>query len=208
MTLILTAPYLKKLPSIIASIFVRLGTNATLSEDKLTASVSNRSGARVDHGKIAGKWYWEARLKNQADFSTTVKDALGPWIGVTLNGFPMNNVTLSVLTSTPYQYIMLNASSLGTYTDIYNFKTKTDSQVPAPKQGDVIGIALDMDARTLQFYCNGVKIGVLQTFPAGQRFWPNVAGNNEGTLSETEFNFGASPFAFPVPEGFNPGYYL
>lgn len=64
--------------------------------------------------------------------------------------------------------------------------------------GDVIGIALDLDAGTLTFYKNGVSQGLAYSgLPAGS--YTFASGHFSSTVG---WNFGQRPFAFAAPSGF------
>jgi hypothetical protein len=65
--------------------------------------------------------------------------------------------------------------------------------------GDVIGIALDMDAGTLRYFKNGVDLGIAYTGLTGTLF---PAFSYSDNTSRVTANFGATPFAYSVPPGF------
>jgi hypothetical protein len=64
--------------------------------------------------------------------------------------------------------------------------------------GDVIGVALDMDAGTLVFYKNGVSQGTAYSSLAGT-FAP---ASGDGATNAWTANFGQRPFAYTAPSGF------
>jgi hypothetical protein len=71
-------------------------------------------------------------------------------------------------------------------------------------QGDVLGCAIDLDARTLTFYRNGHSLGV--AYDRVRTMQPSLAYFPAVSLSHTErctLNFGAKPFAYPIP-GYQP----
>lgn len=74
----------------------------------------------------------------------------------------------------------------------------------ATKIGDTIGVALDMDAGTLGFYINGVYKGIastdILTF-VGTTVYPYVISGDSNYFTCTA-NFGATPFAYPIPDGY------
>lgn len=73
--------------------------------------------------------------------------------------------------------------------------------------GDAIGVAVDFDGGKLTFYKNGVSQGVAYTNLSGKELTPFAAMGNSDTWVTSEFNFGQKPFDYPVPEGYNPGWY-
>ena len=71
--------------------------------------------------------------------------------------------------------------------------------------GDVIGIALDLSAWTVQFYKNGTASGSAISIASGSSYYP--ANGSGGATMITTANFGQSAFAYSVPTGFTGGVY-
>jgi hypothetical protein len=69
--------------------------------------------------------------------------------------------------------------------------------------GDVIGVALDLDAGTLAFYKNGSDQGTAYSSITGTYF-PGISDvNNDASRNSTFIaNFGQRPFAYTPPSGF------
>ena len=69
--------------------------------------------------------------------------------------------------------------------------------------GDVIGVALDKDANTIQFYKNNVAQGSAQSISAltGEYYFAVGQLSTTNSCSGT-INFGQRPFAFSAPSGF------
>ena len=63
---------------------------------------------------------------------------------------------------------------------------------------DVIGVAFDADALTIQFYKNNVAQGVLSSMPSGQY----VAFTLQYNGGSTKINFGQRPFSYTPPSGY------
>jgi hypothetical protein len=156
-----------------------IGTGVVLSNGNLTAVMGVGHSALANMGKAAGKWYWEVHW--DADVSCT------PDIGVAQQTINLD------------QYLGVSAVAWG-----YD-KTGTklnNSSFPAYGAtyalGDTIGVALDMDAKTLTFYKNGVSQGQAFTGLSGT-IYPGVSSEG-GTVTVT-VNFGTTPFAFTPPAG-------
>lgn len=64
--------------------------------------------------------------------------------------------------------------------------------------GDIIGVALDLDAGQVSFYKNGVSQGVARTGLTGSY----VFGSGDNSATDSFANFGQRPFAYSVPSGF------
>jgi hypothetical protein len=71
-------------------------------------------------------------------------------------------------------------------------------------QGDVISLLLDVDAGTLTSWVNGTDAAILfdTTLPAGEYFITFATVDN-GSGSAMTANFGASAFAYTMPEGYS-----
>tara|TARA_Y100000592_G_scaffold52570_1_gene83052 strand:+ start:13013 stop:16744 length:3732 start_codon:yes stop_codon:yes gene_type:complete len=120
-------------------------TNMTFSEGNLQTTVSGTSAAKCEatFAVSSGKWYWEVYIKSFTSFSTAmvgVKD-------ITVSGHETHNFThpsiYAYYSNTGNKYNSGNQGSYGA-----TFTT-----------GDIIGVALDLDAGTLTFYKNGVSQG-------------------------------------------------
>lgn len=160
--------------------------NITLSNGNLSVATASTGGTvRSVASKSSGKWYWEMTRDAGQDLVIGVAKAaasLGVYLGGDANG---------------YGYV----ASTGQKS---NNNVKTAYGAPYAV-GDVIGVALDLDAGTLTFYKNGVSQGVAFTGLTGTFFAA------EGTTNPSDAgtaNFGASLFAFGPPAGFtaNPNW--
>jgi len=171
-----------------------------LSNGNLTATQVNYlgTGVRSTIGKSSGKWYWECTV-----IYCDAGQTLGIFIGVatfssnisSFVGFDSNGWSYhenSTEFGTPYKWNSGVSTSYGTVFTV----------------GDVIGVALDMDAGTLEFYKNGVSQGVAFTGITGTIFAAlAMAGLSPINPTKVTANFGASAFAYSVPSGYNSGLY-
>jgi chitodextrinase len=157
------------------------GANITLSAANLSmagaAGISGHQSARATIGKSAGKWYWEVTL-NAGD---TCMAGIGK-AAANLASFPGGD-----------------ANGNGYYYSGMKFTSGSSAPYGAAfVAGDVIGVALDMDAGTVTFSKNGVSQGVAYTGLSGTYFpMCSVNGNNFKWTA----NFGASAFAYTPPAG-------
>ena len=71
---------------------------------------------------------------------------------------------------------------------------------------DVIGIAVDVDNRTVQFFKNGASQGTISSsnsgISVGDSIIPYVTDRNVGQTTTAAINFGQRPFAYTPPSGF------
>jgi hypothetical protein len=151
----------------------------TLSNNNLTTSqaTSTVQGVRATHGKSSGKWYWEVKL-NSGETSVS--------IGVSNKNFNISN-----------QYIV------GTDANLINYKGISSYDISLTV-GTIIGVALDLDNGTLEFYKNGVNTGFSHTkIKELGEVYPTFRDFHTKTKTVT-FNFGTSPFIYNVPSGFYP----
>ena len=65
---------------------------------------------------------------------------------------------------------------------------------------DILGLAIDIDARTMTLYKNGSSIGGAATIDVGT-YWPGVSGYRNFNVSA---NFGQRPFSYTPPAGYLP----
>ena len=164
---------------------------STLSNGNLTIVGSydsyDQSGfSRGTIGVDSGKWYWEVTV-GEADAHhemigvSTAEVDVNYWLGA-------DDGAWAVYAATGYAY--------------HNGAASTTTS-GAAVTGDVYGVALDIDAGTLQFYKNGVAIESYSNLYAATYF-PGVgpgAVQSYGRSNDT-VNFGATPFKYPAPVGY------
>jgi hypothetical protein len=69
--------------------------------------------------------------------------------------------------------------------------------------GDIIGIALDMDAQTVTFYKNNTSQGVISSaFTANVAYYFATTDADGSVGINQSFNFGQQPFTYTPPSGF------
>lgn len=159
----------------------RNGTH-TLSNGNLTDIIaSTNANIRATHGKARGKWYWEVKL-DSGDVAVV--------IGVTNKSYPITSTSFTDANLRAY-----HASSALRYPEGTAFGS-------AWVVGVVIGVALDLDNGTLEFYRNGVNLGFSHTnLKVLGEVFPFITTSTATTRTIT-VNFGATAFAYPIPSGF------
>lgn len=171
------------------------GSNVILSNNNLTEGDNGYEGmVRAKMGKSSGKWYWEIKIDDRG-----VNQDFNFYPGVANLSAPKN------------KFLGYNKNGWG-YWGAYGDKRNGNIKPYGPTfdEGDVIGVALDMSARTLKYYkkpagsSTCTDLGVAFTNLSGTMY--PAAGQFGGDVKITA-NFGASPFACPVPSGYNPGVY-
>jgi hypothetical protein len=125
-------------------------------------------------GVSSGKWYFEASPTTSGPtfMVGVVTEASSEHVGNTGFAYYQNG----------NKYNYGSASSYGaTYTT-----------------GDIIGVALDLDAGTIAFYKNGTSQGTAFTGIAANTYYPGISGY----ATTGVVNFGQRPFAYTAPSGF------
>ena len=161
-------------------------SNVTLSNGNLTAATSSSAWgvARSTIGKSSGKWYWEY---------TFTSGAASFLVGVA-------NSSASLTT-----YVGGDANGWGYYKGGNKYNNNTNSAYGATyAQGDVIGVALDMDGGTITMYKNNVSQGTMYTGLTGTLY---AAVSQDLTGQTITCNFGASLMTYTAPSGYNQGLY-
>ena len=197
MPLILTAPY-KKIVKILQTIFTVLDAstmgNGTLSEGDLKFTGLASSGARSKISKSSGKWYWECTV----NYSTSLL-GLGVVSENTTAARPWNDKASS---SCIAYYRAAGGNNL-----VYKNGNLINSNFgPNLIDGATVGIALDLDNMTIQFYPNGRASHGAVSIDSSTYFAYVGDGGGDKTVS-CKLNFGATPFRYTVPAGFNAGLY-
>jgi hypothetical protein len=154
-------------------------TNGNLDFVHNSSSTSKSIFATL--GVSSGKWYWEMTV-------TVAANSYYPGLGIETNTSASPD-SQSGDTASGYIYLASGQK--------YNNGTLV-SVGPTFTNGDVIGVALDMDAGTITVYKNNTSQGQLYSGITGTARPVTVgSGSTSGT-----FNFGQRPFAYTAPSGF------
>jgi hypothetical protein len=148
-----------------------------------TSSNSAITGALGTIGVSSGKWYWE--ITCGAFIGGT-----GLQTGISKTG----NV---------------GTNGIGTSSDAYVYEdsgrkannNSFSSYGASFTNGDVVGVALDLDAGTLVFYKNGSSQGTAYSSLSGT-FFPCFSDYNNSGTSSCVLNAGARAFAYSAPSGY------
>ena len=155
----------------------------SISNGNLTQSTASTTYRYASRGSIwvsTGKWYWE---------NTITSVTSGVIVGINGTALPMADSDQAFDTAPSYGYFGANGNKYVNGTSSAYGATYTT--------GDVIGIALDMDAGTITFYKNNTSQGTAATGIAGT-FAACIAIWN----ATVNANFGQRPFAYTPPTGF------
>jgi len=159
--------------------------NGTQSNANLTHAMGSNdyAAARSTIGMRGDKWYWEATCQ------TTLQSNFYMGIGITADG-DYSGYSYIGSTSGGYSYdgraTKLNNNSSTSYGATYTLN-------------DIIGVALNLDTGTIEFYKNGASQGVAFTGIDTTRTY--YAAHWLYT-TQISYNFGQRPFAYNPPSGF------
>lgn len=166
------------------------GSGETLSNGNLTATKSvtgwGTGLVRATIGKSSGKWYWEVTLTNDPFkhflAGISLGTLAGSYLGIDANGWGWYSNEGSVVHSAVHT--AFNGANFGT--------------------GTTLGFALDMTTGTLYGYLNGTLVGTIASGLSGT-IYPAIDQYDSGMAGTV--NFGATPFKYSVPAGYNAGVY-
>jgi hypothetical protein len=152
---------------------------STLSNGNLDCVTTYGNSGRVV-GSIAvssGKWYWEV---------VKTGGSAGQLVGIA----PASDFTLDEPGKT--------SNSFAYYTDGGKYSNSTLSSYGSSwTTGDVIGVALDLDAGTIVFYKNNASQGTAFSGLSGN-FVAAISDDTGGGSTNFSINFGQRPFAYPL----------
>ena len=163
------------------------GTGAVLSNGNLTLVGTQSVGwARSAYGATAGKYYWE--------ISST--GSRFPFLGIA-----RPNATLGAqIGENADNWAFYGPAPYKGHNKVYQaYGTKWLSSA------QVVGVALDMDAGTIELFMNGASMGVMYSGVTGAIHACSTGDTDSGTSNCTA-NFGASPFAYEPPPGHTRGF--
>jgi hypothetical protein len=164
------------------------GSQAVLSNGNLDVSWSSTSGhsAGSTIAVSSGKWYVEFTRGS----SVVLIGIIPATYALKLDNWPGN----SAYGTNSYSYYSTNGNK-------YNNSSNT-AYGASFTTGDVIGVALDLDAGTLVFYKNGVSQGTAYSSITGSYIFAIGYGSSPTGGTVANANFGQRPFAYTAPSGF------
>lgn len=164
------------------------GNEVTLSNGNLDAACtsSSKDGVMGSIGVSSGKWYWEIEVtSNNTDQNVAIGIARR---GI---GYYQNDASSPTSDPGPYFYSSYNGNK---------WLSNSDSSYGASYgNGDVIGVALDLDNNSLVFYKNGSTQGTAISNLPDDTYYPFVGDNANNAAQSVRANFGQRPFAYTAP---------
>lgn len=179
--------------------------NVSLSNNNLTMFAnSGYSAVRATRGVKSGKWYWENRV--DAFSNTGGHGCVYIIAGIVTKSVDMSISIFDAVPLNDYRNILYYSSNRTT--------APSNGEIIRPTRyiygdyirsvGDVLGIALDLDNKKVQFFRNGVAMPVIDIAGMTDEVFPVVGvGSSMESLTVTT-NFGKTEFQYPTPNGFLP----
>ena len=162
--------------------------NMTVTEANLKATATaDWYGWRATQNlPSTGKYYWEIYVNRNS--TVNVQDQ-----GYGLIGDSVNMQSQHPSQKSPTVFYTGSGS-------IYVNNSETQTAPTAFSVGDTVGIAVDMDAGTVQFYLNNSAQGTAESLPSNTGYW--LPGSYQATNRWCVANFGQRPFAYTPPTGY------
>lgn len=167
------------------------GSGVVLSDGDLFASANHYvSAVRSLYGSSSKKFYWEASELSQ----------------YSMPGIATAAAPVEVLTAEG-AYPGANAQGWGYYSHstgaIYHGGVEVLTGLPTIGTFSVLSFVLDMDLGTLRLWFDGVDAGVVASGLSGGIY--AFFGSGASAVATCRMNFGATPFVYAPPAGFQPG---
>jgi hypothetical protein len=158
-------------------------TTTTVTNANLSLNAYNPAGSVFGTiGVSSGKWYFESIAQTDA-----VSGISGTLNGGAFPGAPANGYAWDSAGADKYN------NGVGA---VYGSATSN---------GDIVGVAFDLDTGSITFYKNGVSQGVAYTFTPSGNYFPAFRNGDPGAGGgNISVNFGQQPFVYAPPSGFLP----
>jgi hypothetical protein len=163
------------------------GTDFTYKNGNLTFTATAGEqwvGADGSIGVSSGKWYYEAIATS---FDATV---VFGWVMTQTPRHPGTGAFGAAQSDTGVGF--------SSDTSVYTQGSGTSLTNSGFTTNDVIGLAIDIGARTMTLYKNGTAIGGASTITSGT-YWAGIGGYRNFNIN---VNFGQQPFVYTPPSGF------
>jgi hypothetical protein len=170
--------------------------------------VAGSGGSVISQGNLASTG--PASANSGSFYPSTIAMSSGKWyaecavvaVGTANSNFGIVPSSLARSWSSSVSVLLSIFNS--TSSNISRNGSVVQSSLAAWSNGDIAGLAIDLDAGTVQFYKNGSAYGSQVTSINAVEYVVGVYTSQDslGSISAVNANFGQRPFQFPVPAGF------
>lgn len=194
--MLLKKTYVKQSSSLLLNPNDKYSSGVTLSTDNKTVTFDSTVGGAVRGtiGRSSGKWYFEVKILAIESGSTGYTPGIGIAPATTNLSHPWQSADELLW------YSYGSNSSYLLYGNATRFAYGTFSWI-----GDVIGVALDMNAKTLRFYRNGVAQPSFQTttYSNATTFYPMISGAAATGSNSSAKLLAGLDMIYNLPSGYN-----
>jgi hypothetical protein len=169
-----------------------IGNYATLNPLEITTLTKPTNG-NLD--------YSPSNTAPQVAISTITIPSTGKWYAEFTKGSSTSSFSIGAIGALRTAQYVGHTDSIGYFDagQIYKDGTLIQSSLATYASGDVVGVAIDVAAQTIQFYKNGVVVGTAVSYTYSQI---SFACGNYVSGQVYNANFGQRPFAYTAPSGF------
>ena len=163
---------------------IDINTKHTFSEGNLKAVLTTGTNPRMTRGTqlvSSGKWY--AEFTEIVSTSVTAFGIVDNTVSTDSGGVPQANSIIYFANGTVYR----NATNVATYA--------------ASTIGDVIGVAMDLDGSTVEFFKNGVSLGTAINITTGTEYTFGAFANSSSDAFVVNFGQDSSFAGNETPQG-------
>jgi hypothetical protein len=161
----------------------------------------NALGNDLRNGNLEGYSITSATSPFSRTYPSTIQLPVGKWYCEVVVGSIGNTFALGIATSFDTNGLRSNFYQYNAWDQTYDVNASSTSYGVRASAGQVIGMAVDLDAGTLEWFVNGSSQGQKTGVAAGDYFvFLHLGFNSPAQFGN--INFGQRPFAYTPPTGF------
>jgi len=161
----------------------------------------NELGNAITNGNLTGASITSVTSPFRRTYPSTIQVSSGKWYCELTVGSIGNGFELGIASAFGSNGVRSTFYSYNFYDQLYNVSGTTVSYGVRATNGQVIGMAVDLDAGTIEWFVNNSSQGQRTGIVSGNYFLYTDMGFNNPAQSGS-INFGQRPFAYTPPSGF------